>query len=204
MGRAVGQGAQRLGRHLARLGVGGPAGHDHHAFAAGVVGQQPRRAVSSAPGGQRRAFGVRPSPRAPAAPSSPVSARAMSGASPGRMRSAAAASGLRAVGLGAISTSSVVAADHGLAQAEEQDRQLLAQVAGQRHEDRGGAGLVDGGPGQPQHQLGREAVAELGVDRVGADDALGQLGPGVGGLVGQAGPADHRHGAGAAGVLGGA
>ena len=96
-----------------------------------------------------------------------------------------------------------VAADHGLAQAQEEDGQLLAQVAGQGQEHRGGAGLVDGGPGQAEHQVGGEAVAQLGVDRVGADDALGQLGPGVGGLVGQAGAADEGHRAGAAGVLGG-
>ena len=33
--------------------------------------------------------------------------------------------------------------------------------------------------GQAEHELGRQAVAELGVDVVGADDALGQLRPGV-------------------------
>ena len=47
--------------------------------------------------------------------------------------------------------------------------------------------------GRPEHDLGRKPVAELGVDVVGADDALGQLGPGVGGLVGEPGPAEHRH-----------
>ena len=62
--------------------------------------------------------------------------------------------------------------------------------------------LVDGGPGQAEHEVGRQAVAQLGVDRVGADDALGQLGPGVGRLVGQAGAADEGHRAGAAGLLG--
>ena len=62
--------------------------------------------------------------------------------------------------------------------------------------------LVDGGPGQAEHEVGRQAVAQLGVDRIGTDDALGQLGPGVGRLVGQAGAADEGHGAGAAGLLG--
>ncbi len=95
-----------------------------------------------------------------------------------------------------------VAADHGLAQAEEENGELLAQVAGQGHEDRRRAGLVDGRPGQAQHEIGGKPVAQLGVDRVGADDALGELGPGVGGLVGQPGPTDQRHRVGAAGVLG--
>ena len=87
------------------------------------------------------------------------------------------------------------AVDGGAPQAQEEDRQLLAQVAGQHHHARGRARLVDRGPGQAEHHLGRQAVAELGVDRVGADDPLGQLGPGVGVLVGQPGPADHADGA---------
>ena len=126
----------------------------------------------------------------------------MSGASPGRMRSVAAARALSAVGTGEISTKRGGAGDHRLAQAEEQDGHLLAEVAGQRDEDGRRAGLVDGGPGQPQHHLGGEPVAELCVDRVGADDPLGQLGPGVGRLVGEAGPADERHGAGSSRLLG--
>ena len=44
--------------------------------------------------------------------------------------------------------------------------------------------------GSPSTSLGRQAVAELGVDVVGADDALGQLGPGVGVLVGEPGAAE--------------
>ena len=57
--------------------------------------------------------------------------------------------------------------------------------------------------GRPSTSSAGQAVAQLRVDGVGADDALGQLGPGVGGLVGQAGAADERHRAGAAGTLGG-
>ena len=54
----------------------------------------------------------------------------------------------------------------------------------------GGAGLVDRGARQAEHDLGGEAVGQLGVDVVGADDALGELGPGVGVLVGEVGPAE--------------
>ncbi len=96
------------------------------------------------------------------------------------------------------------ARDDRLAQAEEEDGQLFAQVAGQGQEQRRPARVVDGGPGQPEHHVGGEPVAQLRVDRVGADDALGQLGPGVGGLVGQAGAPQQRHGAGPAGLRGGA
>ena len=45
--------------------------------------------------------------------------------------------------------------------------------------------------GSPEHHLGGQAVAELGVDRVGADHRLGELRPRVGVLVGEAGAADH-------------
>ena len=83
--------------------------------------------------------------------------------------------------------------DDGVAEPQEQDRQLLLGVGAEHeHGAAGAADLVDGGPGQAEHDLGREAVAELGVDVVGAEHALGQLGPGVGGLVGEAGAADAR------------
>ena len=82
--------------------------------------------------------------------------------------------------------------DHRVAQAQEQDRQLLLEVgAEEQHRAAGRAHLVDRGAREAEHQLGRQAVAELGVDVVGADDALGQLGPGVGGLVGEPGAAEH-------------
>ena len=45
--------------------------------------------------------------------------------------------------------------------------------------------------GQAEHDLGGQAVAELGVDVVGAEHALGELGPGVGVLVGEPGAAEH-------------
>ena len=101
---------------------------------------------------------------------------------------------------GQLDDGGLVAGD-GVADAQEQDRQLVLGVgADDQQGAAGGAGLVDGGLGQRRHHGGREAVAELGVDGVGADDALGQLGPGVGGLVGEAGAADDRGAGGAAAV----
>ena len=92
---------------------------------------------------------------------------------------------------------------HRVLQPQEQHRQLLLGVrAHVEHGAAGAAGLVDGGAGQVQDRRG-QAVTHLGVDVVGADDALGQLGPGVGGLVGEAGATQHRDGPGALGVQGG-
>ncbi len=71
----------------------------------------PRRGASRAGGGPHRAAAAETAapwwwvPSAVAAASSPVSARAISGASPGRMARLAAASGVREVGTGVISTS---------------------------------------------------------------------------------------------------
>ncbi len=93
-----------------------------------------------------------------------------------------------------------VPVDSGTTQAEEQDRQFFSQIAGQHHHARRRARLVDGGPGKAEHDLGGQSVAELGVDRVGADHGLGELGPRVGVLVGEPGPAEHPDGLGA--VLG--
>ena len=83
--------------------------------------------------------------------------------------------------------------DDRVAQPQVQDRQLLLQV-GTEQEDRasGRAHLVDRRAREAQHGGRRQAVAELRVDVVGADDALGQLGPGVRRLVGEAGAADAR------------
>ena len=78
-----------------------------------------------------------------------------------------------------------------MAQAEVQDGEFLFEVRGQGHDEGGGAGLVDCGPRQGGHHLSREPVAQLGVDVVGAQHCPGELGPGVGVLVGQAGAPDH-------------
>ncbi len=93
----------------------------------------------------------------------------------------------------------------GVPQPEEQHGQLLLHV--DADDDDGGtrsAGLVDGGAGQGEQGVRGEPVAELAVDVVGADDALGQLGPGVGGLVGEPGATDHADAGGPAGVERGA
>ena len=84
-----------------------------------------------------------------------------------------------------------VSIDGGRPQSEEEDRQLFADIAGQEDHRGGRRGLVDRGPGQTEHQLAREAVTDLGVDRVSAEDALGDPGPGVGALVGETGATDH-------------
>jgi hypothetical protein len=82
----------------------------------------------------------------------------------------------------------------GRPQPEVEDRQLLFDVGSEEHDDVGGARLVDGGARQAEHHLGGKPVPDLGVDVVGADHALGQLGPGVGVLVGQPGTPEHGQG----------
>ena len=75
---------------------------------------------------------------------------------------------------------------------QEEHGHLLAEIA-REHEDRvRGGHLVDGRPRQRGHHLGRQSVAELRVDRVGAQDPLCELRPGVGTLVGEARAAHHR------------
>ena len=61
--------------------------------------------------------------------------------------------------------------DHRATHAEEQHRQLLAQVARQDDEASRRARLVDGGAGQAEDHFGRQPVTELGVDRVGTEHA---------------------------------
>ena len=79
--------------------------------------------------------------------------------------------------------------DDGVTQAKEQRPEVFLGVG--TDEDDGaarGAGLVDRGARQTQHRLGRKAVAELRIDMVGAEHALGELGPGVLRLVGERAP----------------
>ena len=91
--------------------------------------------------------------------------------------------------------------EHGVAQPQEEDRQLFLHVGAEdEHGAAGAAGVVDGGPGQAQHGLGRQAVAHLGVHVVGPDQALGQLDPGVLVLVGEPGAADDGEAVGPAAV----
>ena len=198
-GKRLGQHAQGGGGHLARLGVGRAPGHDDDAGAVGVLGQQGPGGVESTVGesaalvvrAQRRGGGV-------------VTDQGL-----GHQRRVAGPDGqdgvgeLRERGRGGRDLNQFRALLQPLTQPQEEDGQLLAQVAGQRDEQRRRDRLVDGGPGQPEHEVGREAVTELCVDRVGSDDALGQLGPGVSGLVGEAGAADDSDRARTAGLLGG-
>ena len=113
-------------------------------------------------------------------------------ASPGAGWKAAAASPSSDGGGGRDRDQAHAVVDDGVAEAQVEDAELLPGV-GPDPEDGAArrAEAVDGGPGQAQHELGGQAVAHLGVDVVGADDALGQLGPGVGVLVGETGAAEH-------------
>ncbi len=67
--------------------------------------------------------------------------------------------------------------EHGAAQPEKEDRELLTHVGREQHDQSGRAGLVDRRPRQREHELGGQAVADLRVDRVGADDPLRELRP---------------------------
>ena len=76
--------------------------------------------------------------------------------------------------------------------AEVEHRQLFLEV-GTEQDDRGGAVAVgDLGGGEAEHHLCGKAVAELRVDVVGADHALGEPAPHVRVLVGSARAAEHR------------
>src|SRR5664280_162446 len=100
-------------------------------------------------------------------------------APPGPYRSDAVAYGVSAVARGESSITdgppSTMAE-----RSRRKHRELLAQVAREHDHRVGRHGLVDGGPRQAEDHLCGEPVAQLGVDRVGAEDALGHLGPCVG------------------------
>ena len=84
--------------------------------------------------------------------------------------------------------------DRGAAHAQVQDRELLAEVGGDEHDAPGAVDVGDGRAGETEHDVGGEPVAELRVDVVGAEHALGQARPHVGVLVGAARAAEHRDG----------
>ena len=93
---------------------------------------------------------------------------------------------------------------HGMPKPQEEDRELLLQVrCEQQHRAAGCAHLVDRGSREAEDDLGGETVTELRVDVVGAEDALGELGPRVGALVGEPSAAEHRDLVGRRGVEGG-
>ena len=170
----------RLG-HRRALGQRRPAQHDDDAV---TVGRRLARRRAVARPSAAATLGVAPAPVAAASPPGRAADR--------RRRRAAGhrggASGVSGVGRG-DSSMSAGRVDHRVAQPQEEDGQLLRRSPASSDQARA-ARLVDRGPRQAEHQLGRQPVAQLGVDLVGADDALGQLGPGVGRLVGQPGAAD--------------
>ena len=82
--------------------------------------------------------------------------------------------------------------DRGPAHAQVENRQLFLQIGTEEH-DRGGAvAVADLGARKPEHDLGREAVAELRVDVIGAEHALGEPGPHVRVLVASPRATEHR------------
>ena len=94
--------------------------------------------------------------------------RTTSPAAPGRCSSVAAASSDTERALRGELDDRDAVADHGVAEAQEEDRQLLLQVGReQQHGAARRADLVDRGARQPEHDLGGEPVAELRVDVVG-------------------------------------
>ncbi len=80
--------------------------------------------------------------------------------------------------------------------AQEQDRELFLQVGAEQHDRGRGVDVGDLGTRQPEDHLGRQAVAELRVDVVGADDALREPRPHVRVLVRATRPAEHGDGTG--------
>ena len=197
-GSACGQHAERGRRHLARFGVGRAPGHDDDALATGMPGQEGAGGLERAVG-QSAAFVVG---------AQRAGGRVVAGEGLGHQRRVTGPHGQGDVGQGCQRGPGGRDLDELRAplqrgpQPQEEDGQFLAQVAPQRDEQRRRRRLVDGGPGQPEHQVGREAVAQLGVHRVGPDHALGQLGPRVGGFVGETGAADEGDRARTAGRLG--
>ena len=82
--------------------------------------------------------------------------------------------------------------DDRVTQAQVERPQLLFRVRAEQHDDATWrAGVVDRGARQPQHEIGRQTVTQLTVDVVGAEHALGELGPCVRSLIGEPGPAQH-------------
>ncbi len=79
--------------------------------------------------------------------------------------------------------------DGGVAQPQVEDGKLFLDVGGHGDDQRSVANLVDRDPRQPGDQVPGQPVPELGVDVVSAQDGAGELGPGVGVLVRQTGPA---------------
>src|SRR4029079_4126710 len=74
--------------------------------------------------------------------------------------------------------------DGGAARPQVEDRQLLLRVDAEHHDAAGAVQVGDRRVRQAERDVGGQAVAELRVDVVGAQHALGEAGPDVGVLVG--------------------
>ncbi len=130
-GQGGGQPPGGFGHQPGVLGQGGPAEHHHHPPGS----QASRRAVSSASTHRpRTAWARRCRRRAPTT----------SATSPGRCRSDAAAVRRQRGGVGRELDERRRSVDGGGPEPQEQDRQLLADVAGEQDDGLGGGGVVDG------------------------------------------------------------
>ena len=80
----------------------------------------------------------------------------------------------------------------GPAHAQVQHRQLFLEHGAEQHDRGGPVAVGDPRAGKTEHHLGRQPVAELGVDVIGAEHALGEPGPRVGVFVAAARATEHR------------
>ena len=126
-GAGAGQHAGGLGDHLARLGEGGPAEHHHHTVAVGACGQRrPGRGQGALAHGRPLGMGGQRRRR-----------RRVAAEGPGHDRRVAGSDGQRGGGVRGErggrgrQLDQAGRAGHRVAQAQEEDRQLLADVAGQ-------------------------------------------------------------------------
>ena len=147
----------------------------------------------SRPSSALTAFSMDPVPEAVPSPASArANCSAITPASPGAWRSTAVTSRVSPLARGAISMTGTPSSTAARRHAEVQHRELLPQVGCDQHDRAGAVEVGDGGAGEAEHDLGGQAVAELRVDVVGAEHALGEAGPHVGVLVGAARAAEHR------------
>ena len=161
----------------ARLGEVAPP-DDHHDVAVAVRQGRGR-------GGDVAAS--RPSRRRARAASSATTAPC----SPGVYRMLAAAYGVRPVAVGAMLDQRHAELDRGAPGAQVEDRQLLLGVDAEHDDAAGPVEVGDRRVRQAERDVGGQAVAQLRVDVVGAQHALGEAGPHVGVLVRAAGAAEH-------------
>ena len=168
---------------VAGLGQRRPAEHD---------GERRRSRAARAPGPRarrRRRRRRRPSPT-----SASSALDGLAGAVAQRRRGVARS---RPVASGDSSTTLTPSVDDGVAQPQVQDRQLLLEVgAEQEHRAAGARTPRRSSPAAGRARPRPAGRRRAGVDVVGADHALGQLRPGVGGLVGEAGAAEDGDAAG--------